>query len=306
MDDVTDVVFRQVVARAAVPDVFMTEFASTDGFLSPGRHAVEKRLRLEERPAAPVVVQIWGSDPEKYLAMAREMQTRGFAGIDINFGCPEKGIVARGCCGGMIGQYERAAEIISATKEGAGKLPVSVKTRVGLRTQITEEWAGFLLRQDIAALTIHARTVSEMSRVPARWEEVAKVVSLRNDLAPHTLVIGNGDVRDRAHGLQLSRETGADGIMIGRGIFHDLWAFAESPEEHSPQERLEILAAHLESFEREWQGAKPFPILKKFFKVYVQGWPGAAELRARLMDARNGDEVREILAQVSAPAGQPA
>ena len=297
MDDVTDVVFRQIVAQAAPPDVFVTEFASTDGLLSPGRERVMEKLRLEKNPTKPVVAQIWGSDPDKYFRVAQDLSKSDFAGIDINMGCPERGIVARGCCGGLIGNYELAAKIIAATKAGAGDLPVSVKTRVGLNTQITEEWAEFLLKQDIAALTIHARTVREMSKVPARWEEIAKVVKLRDKLAPQTLIIGNGDVINRAHGEQLAEETGADGIMIGRGIFHDIFAFASIEHAPTTEERLAILEAHLDLFESTWGDTKSFQILKKFFKIYVSGWYGAADLRAQLMEASSPDEVRIILAK---------
>jgi tRNA-dihydrouridine synthase len=297
MDDVTDIVFRQIVGQTAPPDLFMTEFASTDGLLSPGRERVMEKLRLEDNPIKPVIAQIWGSDPDKYYAVAKELSQSGFAGIDINMGCPEKGIVARGCCGGLIGNYDLAAKIIAATKAGAGDLPVSVKTRVGLKEQITEEWASFLLKQDIAALTIHARTVREMSKVPARWEEIAKVVKLRDKIAPHTRIIGNGDVVNRAHGLKLADETGADGIMIGRGIFHDIFAFADIKHEPTPDERLAILRAHLDLFESTWGEQHSFQILKKFFKIYISGWYGAAEFRAKLMDANNPAEVRAILAE---------
>jgi tRNA-dihydrouridine synthase len=302
MDDVTDIVFRQIVAQAAPPDVFMTEFVSTDGLLSPGRDRVMEKLRLEENPTKPVIAQIWGSDPEKYYQVAKELAESGFAGIDINMGCPERGIVARGCCGGLIGNYDLAAKIIAATKAGAGDLPVSVKTRVGLNEQITEEWAGFLLKQDIAALTIHARTVREMSKVPARWEEIAKVVKLRDEIAPQTMIIGNGDVINRSHGLQLAAETGVDGIMIGRGIFHDIFAFTTEEYEPTTEERLRILNAHLDLFEQTYGDTKSFQILKKFFKIYVSGWYGAAELRAQLMDAHNPDEVRDILKATAIPA----
>ena len=301
MDDVTDVVFRQIVAQAAPPDVFMTEFVSTDGLLSPGRERVMEKLRLENNPTKPVVAQIWGSEPDKYFQVARDLKSSGFAGIDINMGCPERGIVARGCCGGLIGNYDLAAKIIAATKAGAGDLPVSVKTRVGLNTQITEEWASFLLKSDIAALTIHARTVREMSKVPARWEEIAKVVKLRDQLAPQTKIIGNGDVKNRVHGIELATQTGADGIMIGRGIFHDIFAFASAPHEPTQTERLAILRAHLDLYESTWGDLHSFQILKKFFKIYVSGWYGAAELRANLMETNTPAEVRAILAAISEP-----
>lgn len=295
MDDVTDVVFREVVARAAPPEVLFTEFVSTDGLNSAGRERTMERLRIEPGLKQPLVAQIWGSDPEKYLKTARDLATMGFAGIDINLGCPERSIVARGCCGGLIGQYERVGEIIAAVREGAPELPLSIKTRIGLNTPITEEWVGWLLRQRLAALTLHARTVREMSKVPARWEEIATMVRLRAELAPNTIVIGNGDVRDHAHGLELAASTGVDGIMIGRGIFHNFWAFATDDATHEPAERLAILLDHLDRYEH-WGQTKPYQVLKKFFKIYVSGWPGAAELRTALIESCTPDEARAIVA----------
>ena len=297
LDDVTDVVFRQVVAAAAPPDVFFTEFTSIDGLLSPGgRESTMLRLRIEPGLEQPLVAQIWGNDPAKYETAAREVAAMGFSGIDINMGCPERSVVARTCGGGLIGNYELTADIIAATKRGAGKLPVSVKTRVGIHQQSTEDWASHLLRQGLAALTIHARTVREMSKVPARWEEIAKVVRLRDELAPDTVVIGNGDVRDRAHGLALARNTGADGIMIGRGIFHDLYAFETTPREHTRAELLAALENHLHIYE-QWGSTRQYQALKKFYKIYVNGWPGAADMRAQLMDSQSPAEARAIIAQ---------
>jgi tRNA-dihydrouridine synthase len=300
MDDVTDVVFRQVVAAAAPPDVYFTEFVSIDGLQSPGREATMERLRIEPGLTRPLVAQIWGNDPEKYFKSAQDIAGMGFAGIDINLGCPEKGIVARVCCGGLIGHNDRVAEIVAATKAGAPNLPVSIKTRIGLNQIITEEWAGFLLTQGLAALTIHGRTVREMSRVPAHWHEIAKVARLRDEAGANTIIIGNGDVTDRAHGLKLVEQSGVDGIMIGRGIFHDLYTFAADPVEHTPQERLAILRSHLDLYE-QWGSSKSYQTLKKFFKVYVSGWPGSAELRARLMDTHDVSEARATLAAL--PAG---
>jgi tRNA-dihydrouridine synthase len=297
MDDVTDVVFRQVVTQAAPPNVLMTEFVATDGLQSAGRERTLERLRVEPNLEVPLVAQIWGKNPENYLRSAQDVAKMGFSGIDINMGCPEKGIVARGCCGGLIGQNILVSEIIQATREGAPELAISVKTRTGLTKTITEEWAGFLLTQDLDALTMHGRTVKEMSKVPAHWDEIAKVVRLRDEMKLQTVIIGNGDVHNRSHGLELASESGVDGIMIGRGVFIDLFAFSETPRDHTPVEMLQVLLSHVELYE-EWGSNKPFQILKKFFKIYVNGWDGVAELRGRLMDATTPDEVRAIVAEV--------
>jgi tRNA-dihydrouridine synthase len=296
LDDVTDIVFRDLVESTAAPDLFFTEFVSTDGLASPGRERVMEKLAINPESKYPLVAQIWGKDPELYRLAAQDIAKMGFAGIDINMGCPEGGIVARGCCGGLIGCYHEAEAIIRATKEGAGDLPVSVKTRIGINSIITEDWFGFLLKQGLAAITVHGRTVREMSKVPAHWDEITKVVKLRNELAPETIIVGNGDVANRAEGLARVAESGVDGIMIGRGVFHDIFAFDPEPKEHDQEEMIEILLRHLNAYEQTWGETKPFNILKKFFKVYVNGWYGAAELRARLMETSTPAEVREILA----------
>lgn len=300
MDDVTDVVFRQLVEEIAAPDLFMTEFVSTDGLQSPGREATMQRLRQWPNSTVPVVAQIWGNKPDLYEKTARDVANLGFAGIDINLGCPEKGIVARVCCGGLIGHDDRVADIITATKQGAPNLPISVKTRIGLNTIITEDWAGFLLTQGLAALTIHGRTVREMSKVPARWDEIAKVVKLRDQAGVDTLILGNGDVLSKQQAIQLAAETGVDGVMIGRGIFHDPFIFDPESATGDPAPRLAILLRHLELYEA-WGQPKPFQTLKKFFKIYVHSWPGAAEFRAQLMEASTPDEVRTLVAAYKPP-----
>ena len=303
LDDVSDTVFREVVARAAAPDIMMTEFASSDGFVHPkGRESVERRLKVngsEKALGVPLIAQIWGATPAHYKAMAEDLAARGdFVGIDINMGCPEKGIVKRGCCGGLIKpeNWDNAAAIIQATKDGAGELPVSVKTRIGVGEIVTEAWASHLLNQGIAALTIHGRTVREMSKVPAHWDEIGTVAALRDRLAPDTFLVGNGDVTSREQGEALAAQYGLDGIMIGRGVFHNLFVFAAQPREHTPAEMLAILSHHIRLYDQTWGTTKSYEPLKKFFKIYVSGFPGAAELRARLMQTHAPAEALSLTA----------
>jgi tRNA-dihydrouridine synthase len=294
MDGVTDVLFRHVVAKAAAPDVYFTEFTNTDSFCSPkGKQSTASRLAFTP-DEQPLVAQIWGTNPEHFAQMARGLKELGFAGVDINMGCPVKDVVKKGACSALIETPSLAAEIIAATKEGG--LPVSVKTRVGFRQQKTEEWIGFLLRQDIAALSIHARTAKELSKVPARWEEVAHSVQLRNQIAPQTLIIGNGDVTDRADGLAKASQTGADGIMVGRGIFHNVFCLEAEPHAHTPQDLLQLLNYHLDLFD-QGELPRPYAPLKRFFKIYIKGFTGASELREQLMQTASTTEARQVLTQ---------
>ncbi len=295
MEAVTDVVFRHVVAHAAAPDLYFTEFTNAASFCSPeGKHSTRGRLTFTQ-DEQPMVAQIWGSKPEHFAKMSKGLAEMGFAGIDINMGCPDKAVNKTGGGAALIETPELAAELIAAAKEGG--LPVSVKTRLGYKKQKTEEWAGFLLRQNIAALTIHARTQKEMSKVPARWEEIGKVVKIRNEIAPHTLIVGNGDVCDRQHGLELAEQYGVDGVMIGRGIFHNPFAFEKQPRDHSREELLGLLQLQLDLFDKYSRELEPrrFDPLKRFFKIYVRDFPGASELRDKLMHTKSTDEVRQIL-----------
>jgi len=181
MEEVTDTVFRQIICKVSRPDVMFTEFANVEGLMSDGRNEVIKRLRYEEIER-PIVAQIWGKDPKNFYEVTKLIKRLRFDGVDINMGCPEKDVVKNGCCIALINNRGLAAEIIAAVKEGAGDLPVSVKTRIGLDKIITEDWCGFLLEQKIDALTVHGRTAKEKSDVPAHWDEIAKVVRLRNQL----------------------------------------------------------------------------------------------------------------------------
>lgn len=292
MEAVTDIVFRHVVARAAAPDVYMTEFTNATSFCSPkGEPSTRGRLAFSP-DEQPMVAQIWGTNPEHFATMSHALAEKGFAGIDINMGCPDRHIVRGGSCSALIENPSLAAELIAAAKTSG--LPVSVKTRTGFKVEKTEEWCGFLLQQDLAALSLHARTQKDMSNVPARWQEVGKAVRLRNQLAPETIIIGNGDVENRQHGEALAAEYGVDGVMIGRGVFHNPFAFEKTPREHSKQELLNLLNYQLDLFDQ--QPPRAFNPLKRFFKIYVRDFAGAADLRAQLMETKTTSEARVVLA----------
>lgn len=296
MDDVTDTVFRQIVASTAKPDVMFTEFTSVEGLTSKGADKVIERFQYlpEEKP---LIAQIWGENPENYTEVAKMCIKLGFDGIDINMGCPERGITARGCCSALINNPEKAAQIIQAVKDGAGDLPVSVKTRCGFNSWKTEEWITFLLKQDIACLTLHGRIAKEMSHFPAQWEEIAKAVKIRDELGVKTVIIGNGDVKSSADAFGKIKQYGVDGVMIGTGIFKDLWIFNKQQKQYQPtlEERLNLLLKHAELFWKTWGDTKNFNILKKFFKAYINGFDGASEIRQELMAAENIDQVRSIV-----------
>lgn len=294
MDDVTDTVFRQIIASIAPPDVFFTEFVSVDGLCSEGVGKIINRLQFIETEK-PLVAQIWGVKAENYYTVAKMICKMGFDGIDINMGCPDSKVIKKGACSALIKNPTLAAEFIQAVKEGAPNLPVSVKTRIGFRKIETEEWISFLLKQNLDALSIHGRTVSEMSKVPAHWDEIKKAVEIRDSMKVKTLIIGNGDVKTRAEGLKKAKEFKVDGIMIGRGIFQDPWVFAENSNLISQKEKMRTLLKHARLFEETWGDSKNFAMLRKFFKAYVSSFNGASDLRVRLMETNSLKDVQRLL-----------
>jgi nifR3 family TIM-barrel protein len=292
MEEVTDTVMRRMVGRVARPDVFFTEFTSTDGLVYGNQQDVAKRLIYTEEER-PIVAQLWGTKPEHFYKSARLVAEMKFDGVDINMGCPERKVIKTGGGAGCIGEYELAKEIIVAVKEGAGGLPVSVKTRIGKNKIITEEWVGFLLEQGIDALTVHGRTAREMSKVPTHWDEIRKAVEIRNKIRKETIVIGNGDVLNWQDAQKKAEEYGVDGVMIGRGIFANPAAFDPEGRVLTREEKLRYLLEHAWLFEEIWKGKKNWAEMNKMIKMYVNGFDGASKLREKLMTASNRQELSD-------------
>ena len=300
MEDVTDVVFRHVVKEAGAPDVFFTEFANSDSFCHPeGKDSLRGRLTFTE-DEQPIVGHIWGDNPTFFREMSIDLAQLGFKGVDINMGCPVPNVAGRGKGSGLILRPEVAAELIAAAK--AGGLPVSVKTRIGYTEMAEmEAWITHLLKQDIANLSIHLRTRKEMSKVPAHWDIIPQIMALRDQIAPQTLITINGDIPDCQTGLELAEKYGVDGIMIGRGIFKNPFAFEKEPREHTSEELLGLLRLQLD-LQDQYSEMIPRSIvgLHRFFKIYVKGFSGASDLRVKLMQTKSTDEVRAILAAFEA------
>ncbi len=297
MEDVTDTVLRQVIARCGKPAVFFTEFTNVEGMFSKGARHITHRLQYTEAER-PLVAQIWGTRPENFFKAAKKLIDMGFDGIDLNMGCPASGVMQKGACSGLINNRSLAKEIIEATKAGAeGYIPVSVKTRLGFRA-IDFDWINFVLEQKLDVLTVHARTVSEMSKVPAHWDKLKTVVNMRNAMNSTTLIIGNGDVKSLCDAKQKAAETGVDGVMIGRGIFDNPYLFSGTItlSDKTPEEKMHLLLEHMRLWQDTWGNTKHFPVLRKFFKVYVSGFPGAQELRIQLMETQNPEETEHVVA----------
>jgi nifR3 family TIM-barrel protein len=306
MEDVTDTVFRELVMSVSAPDklhLLFTEFTSVDGLCHPvGREAVLHRFRVNKSERVllnklkiKLIAQIWGNDPEKFYNAARFIAEEfRFDGIDINFGCPVGKVVKQNTCSALISQPELALQIIDATIKGSG-LPVSVKTRTGIKVHQTGEWMGQLLRSGLSAITLHARTQKMQSLYPAEWDQVAIASALKNEMNPNVKILGNGDVNSMAQGIELLEKTGADGIMVGRGIFADPWFFSGENREREVSEKIALLEKHISLFTETWGQARNFSILKRFFKIYVNGFTGAAAFRAKLMETHNAEDAFKVI-----------
>ncbi len=309
MADVTDEPFRKIIAKYSKmgkkvgkingekvfggPSVFWTEFVSADGLASRGREKLMNILDYS-RSERPIVAQIFSSNPENIAKAVELVEKLGFAGVDINMGCPDKSIEKQGAGAAHIKNQDRAIEVIRSAKGAAKKIPVSVKTRIGYNSP-DFGWIEKVLNEKVAVLTIHARTRKEMSLVPANWEYVKKVVEMRNRISPETLILGNGDVRNLTEAKARVLETGADGVMIGRGIFGNPWLFNPMNPEVTVREKLEVLAEHSKYFEKKLKDIKSFAVMKKHFKAYVSGWNGAKELRIKLMEQDDSKGVSAVI-----------
>lgn len=290
MADVTDCVFREIIAKYGKPDVFWTEFVSADGLSHP---EAREKLLIDlkfDKGEHPIVAQIFGSNVENIRTAAMLCKDLGFDGIDINMGCPDKSIEKQSCGAAMIKNPMLAKEIIRVTKEAG--LPVSVKTRIGYNKNEIETWIRAILEEDIAVLTVHLRTRKEMSKVPAHWDLMNRVVEIRDEMGKETLIFGNGDVIDLEDARRKVQDTGCDGVMLGRAIFGNPWLFSE----HVPtlEEKLKVMIEHTKRFEEVLVKHKNFAIMKKHYKAYVHGFDGAKELRVKLMEAENAKEIEDI------------
>lgn len=318
MADVTDAAFRRIIAKYGKPNVIWTEFVSADGLaLAPeappdsptakpwragGKKKLLKDLEYSEAER-PIVAQFFTSSPE-YMKKAAELAAKlGFDGVDINMGCPDRSVEKQGAGASLMRNVSLARELVRAAKEGAPNLPISVKTRTGYSKPDLENWLPEILKEDLAIITVHARTRKEMSKAPTRWEFVRRAVEIRDECALRhaqgknkTLIFGNGDVKNLKEARMRVKETGCDGVMLGRAIFGNPWLFVERIPEI--KEKLRVLVEHTKLFEELLGGYKNFAVMKKHFKAYVTGFDGAGDLRVKLMNANNADEVEKIVSDI--------
>lgn len=298
MEDVTDTVFRQLVVQEGRPDLLMTEFTNCDGLASNGRERVIHRLSFTPNQH-PIIAQVWGRKVETYRQAVSLVAELGFDGIDINMGCPVPKVIKNGAGSGLIKEPDLAKEIIHAVKEAITEstnpnLSLSVKTRIGF-SSIQPEWVQHLLEQPIDALTLHLRTTKELSKVPAHWDLMPKFVELKNSINSNIVLIGNGDITTKEQLATYRARYMVDGLMVGRGIFENLWLFNPEEVSKSARDRILLVKSHIVLFQETWGKQKNFEMIKKFFRIYLKNFDGAASLRQELLQLKTPEAMLEVI-----------
>lgn len=300
MEAVSNTVFRQVITQACPPDTFFSEFVYAKSITDPNtKFPTHGRLYVDSREKKRPVVQLWGNLAEDFESAAAALKEQGFEAIDINMGCPDSTVIKNHGGSDLIRNHQWAQDVIAAAKTSG--LAVSAKTRLGYsKVEEFKDWIPFLLEQHVDVLTIHLRTKMEMSKVPAHLEVIDDIIKMRDEIAPETLIQINGDIPDYQAGLKLAQaHPGLDGIMIGRGVFANPFAFEKEPQTHSLDELLDLLQMQLNLFDdfSKLYDMPRFPSLKRFFKIYARPELGATDLRNAMMDTKSTDDVRKILAE---------
>lgn len=327
MDGVTDLPFRSITKKYGHPDLMFTEFSSVEG-LCRGAFELLREFRFtnEQRP---LVAQIYGTTPDFFRQMTIALCQLGFDGVDINMGCPAKNVAHAGAGAALIKTPSLAVAIIEAARQGVDdwlngqtaadcpniapdlvqvieqqarvlmisrderkRVPVSVKTRVGYDEVVAVEWVKQLLSAEPAAITIHGRTLRQAYAGLADWHVIAQAAAEIKRQRPETVVVGNGDVRDRAMGQEYCREYGVDGVLIGRASFGNPWVFGGQP----PQSIASVALEHARLYEQTYAADPKYSFLpmRKHLAWYIKGMPNAAEIRSKLVRSSTSDEVETI------------
>ncbi|HEY7320271.1 MAG TPA: tRNA-dihydrouridine synthase [Candidatus Binatia bacterium] len=351
MDGVTDASFRFITAKYGRPDVTFTEFVNVEAAFHAPQTLIRDLTYFEiERP---VVAQIYGHTPELFYKVAHIVCALGFDGLDINMGCPARKVAAKGSGAALIRTPELARVIIQNCQRGiqdwcdgqtlaelgidpelaariecANRLrgpettskrtpiPVSVKTRIGYDSIIVEHWMQTLLTENLSAVTLHGRTLKQGYKGNACWDSIGRAVEVAKDSA--TLVLGNGDIKDAGTLCRRVRETGVDGVLLGRAAQGNPWIFrtkdqtkhalssATAVAVDSPSvgldERFRVLLEHSRHFAK-YSMLRSFVGMRKHLAWYCHESPGAAELRAQMVGASCIEEVIHCLGTYAARFG---
>ena len=299
MEDVSDPPFRRLCKMYGA-DMLYSEFISSEGLI---RDAIKSRQKLDifdyERP---VGIQIFGGDEEAMALSAKIVATVSPDLVDINFGCPVKKVVSKGAGAGVLKDIDLMVRLTKAVVNST-PLPVTVKTRLGWDEQSIniEEVAERLQDVGISALTIHARTRSQMYKGHSDWSYIAKV---KNNPRIHIPIFGNGDIDSPEKASEYRNTYGVDGIMIGRAAIGYPWIFNEIKHYFATREllpfptisdRVEAAKNHL-LWSIEWKGERQGVLeMRRHYANYFKGIPNFKEHRQRLVTLDSSEGIiREL------------
>ncbi len=301
MDGVTDAPFRYITDVYGKPDIIYTEFISVKGLIL-GKPAINRML-LKHKTDTFTVAQFFGTEPEYFYQAALVALEKGFDGVDINMGCPDRSVFNRGGGAGLILQPKLAKEIIlsvkKAVKEGIKKfkikkdITVSVKTRTGYREHKTKEWINNLLEAEPDVICIHARTFAQKYSGLADWSQIG--ISAEIAKKTKTKIFGNGDIKSRSAALDKIKEYDLAGVLIGRAALGNPWIFKGVIP--STVERFKVLLEHCKKF-TEFFPSADLSIMRKHLAWYVKDFYHAAEVRNELMQVNSVDDVKKILSKI--------
>jgi putative TIM-barrel protein, nifR3 family len=302
MEDVSDPPFRRLCKMHGA-DMLYSEFISSEGLI---RDAIKSRQKLDifdyERP---VGIQIFGGDEEAMALSAKIVATVNPDLVDINFGCPVKKVVSKGAGAGVLKDIDLMVRLTKAVVNSTS-LPVTVKTRLGWDEQSIniEEVAERLQDVGISALTIHARTRSQMYKGHSDWSYIAKV---KDNPRMHIPIFGNGDIDSPEKALEYRNKYGIDGIMIGRAAIGYPWIFNEIKHYFTTGEllpsptiadRVEAAKNHL-LWSVEWKGERQGVVeMRRHYANYFKGIPNFKEHRHKLVTLDASEEVVKALDNV--------
>lgn len=301
MDGITDAPFRWITDVYGKPDILYTEFTSVKGLIL-GKPAIQRML-LHHKTETKTIAQFFGTEPEYFYQAALVAMDKGFDGIDINMGCPDKSVFHRGAGAGLILQPKLAKEIIlsvkKAVKEGSEKykikkkITVSIKTRTGYKIPQTKEWIDNLLEAEPDVICIHARTFAQKYSGLADWSQIGIAADLAKNTK--TKIFGNGDIKSRQQALERIKEYNLAGVLIGRGALGNPWIFKGIIP--TTEERFMVLLEHCKKF-TEFFPTADLSIMRKHLAWYVKDFPHAAEVRNELMQINSIDDVKKILSRI--------
>lgn len=293
MEGVTDLTFRRLIRSIGGTGLTVTEFIASEG-LRRGAARIEQMARFDP-DEHPIAIQIYGRDPHAMAEAARIVEDSGADICDINMGCPSKKVCAHSGGSALLKDPPLAVAIVRAVR-AAIRIPLTVKMRSGFdpsnRNAPDLAWA--LQEEGVEAVTVHWRTRADLYGGVRTLETIA-----RTKARLRVPVIGNGDVVDWESAQAMFRETGCDGVMIGRGAIKNPWVFRQiqdqmagrPPTEVDAAERRRVLLAYIEAIRADFGNDRgALGRVKKIVGYFTHGVPYGTELRTAMLHSHTADE----------------